>query len=243
MKGTTAQSEPEIDFSRLRQGDKEEVIRWFETFSDPVYGFIFYRVGRDADLASDVAQDTFVTALQTIGRFDPRRGEMFPWLTHIARNCIRKVLRRRGKDGALPDFWNAVDRQLTRAIIDLSSNILPEKLLEQKETVELVHMALTNLPFRYQMALRRRYFEELSLHEIAALEGINEGAVKVLLHRARLAFRTAFETVSASILDGQGKGRVILRPIWTNVMIKTAWKTTWTGCLKWGSYLPGCRRT
>jgi DNA-directed RNA polymerase specialized sigma24 family protein len=70
-------------------------------------------------------------------------------------------------------------------------------------------MALTNLPFRYHAALRRRYFEELSLHDMAILEGISEGAMKVLLHRARLAFRTAFETISASFLEGQGKGRTI----------------------------------
>jgi len=107
-------------------------------------------------------------------------------------------------------FWKIVDQKLSRAITGMGSNSFPEELLAQKETAELVRMTMTNLPLRYQAALRRRYFEELSLHEIAALEGINEGAVKVLLHRARLAFRTAFETISASILDGQGKGRVIL---------------------------------
>jgi RNA polymerase sigma-70 factor (ECF subfamily) len=207
---TTAQSIPDIDFRRLRRRDREEVVRWFDAYSDPVYGFIFYRVGRDADLAGDVAQETFVTALETIERFDPCRGEMFPWLTHIARNCIRKALRSRGRDGRLPDFWETVDHKLARAITGMGSDIFPEELLAQKEMAELVRMALTNLPFRYQIALRRRYFEELSLHEIAALEGISEGAVKVLLHRARLAFRTAFETISASMLDGQGKGRGIL---------------------------------
>jgi RNA polymerase sigma-70 factor (ECF subfamily) len=210
MDRTTAQSEPEIDHHRLRLRDNEEVVRWFNNYSDPVYGFIFYRVGRDADLAGDVAQETFVTALETIHRFDPDRGEMFPWLTHIARNCIRKVLRRRGRDSFLPDFWKTIDYKLSRAVTGIGSDIFPEELLVRKEVAELVRMALTNLPLRYQMVLRRRYFEELSLHEIAALEGINEGAVKVLLHRARLAFRTAFETISASILDGQGKGRVIL---------------------------------
>ena len=210
MNRTTAQSEPRIDFHRLRQRDKEEVVRWFDTYSDPVYGFIFYRVGRDADLAGDLAQETFVTALQTIDRFDPDRGEMFPWLTHIARNCIRKILRSQGRDDVLPDFWETVDHKLARAISSIGSNTFPEELLARKETSELVRMALTNLPLRYQAALRRRYFEDLSLHEIAAFEGINEGAAKVLLHRARLAFRTAFETISASILDGQEKGRVIL---------------------------------
>jgi RNA polymerase sigma-70 factor (ECF subfamily) len=207
---TLSQSEPEINFYRLRRRDKEEVDRWFDIFSDPVYGFIFYRVGRDADLAGDIAQETFVTALETIDRFDPDRGEMFPWLTHIARNCIRKALRRRGKDVALPDFWKTVDRQLTKAITSLDSSILPEELLEQKETAELVRMALTNLPFRYQVALRRRYFEDMSLHDMAILEGISEGAMKVLLHRARQAFRTAFETISVSLLEGIEKGRAIL---------------------------------
>ena len=210
MNRTNVQSEPEIDYLRLRLRNKEEVVRWFDAYSDPVYGFIFYRVGRDADLAGDVAQETFVTALETIDRFDPRRGEMFPWLTHIARNCIRKALRRRGRDGFLPDFWETIDYKLSRAVAGIGSDIFPEELLVRKEVAELVRVALTNLPLRYQMALRRRYFEELSLHEIAALEGINEGAVKVLLHRARLAFRTAFETISSAILDGHRKGRVLL---------------------------------
>jgi len=209
MNKTTDQSEPEIDFSRLRRREKKEVDRWFDRFSDPVYGFIFYRVGRDADLAGDVAQETFVTALETIDRFDPARGEMFPWLTYIARNCIRKVLRKRGKDSFLPDFWETVDRLLTRSVVD-GGDLLIEEQLEKKETAELVRMALTNLPFRYQVALRRHYFEELSLHEMASLEGSSEEAMKVLLHRSRQAFRTAFETISASLLTGVEKGRAIL---------------------------------
>lgn len=206
---TATQSEPEIDYPRLRLRDKEEVVRWFDAYSDPIYGFIFYRVGRDADLAGDVAQETFVAALQTIDRFDPRRGEMFPWLTHIARNCIRKSLRRRRRDSALPDFWNAVDHQLAEALIDLNSSALPEQLLEKKETAELVRMAITNLPLRYQATLRRRYFEEMTLQEMAACEGSSEETMKVLLHRARQAFRTAFETISGALFERDVRGRKI----------------------------------
>jgi RNA polymerase sigma-70 factor, ECF subfamily len=209
MDRTTAQSNPEIDYRRLRLRDNEEVVRWFDNYSDPIYSFIFYRVGRDADLAGDVAQETFVTALETIDRFDPRRGEMFSWLTYIARNCIRKYLRRKSRDSVLPDFWKTVDHQLTKALIDLNSNILPEQLLEKKETAELVRMTLTNLPLRYQVTLRRRYFEEKSLQEMAAFEGSSEGAMKVLLHRARQAFRTTFETISGTMFEGEVKGRKI----------------------------------
>jgi RNA polymerase sigma-70 factor, ECF subfamily len=209
MNKTTHQSEQEIDFHRLRRREREEVDQWFDRFADPLYGFIFYRVGRDADLAGDVAQETFVTALETIDRFDPERGEMFPWLTYIARNCIRKVLRKRGNDTVLPDFWEAVDRLLTKSMAD-GGTIFLEEQIEKKETAELVRLAMTNLPLRYQEALHRHYFEELSLHEMAALEGSSEDAIKVLLHRSRQAFRNAFETISASLLEGVEKGRAIL---------------------------------
>ena len=207
IKTASPQPEPKIDFSRLCRREKAEVARWFDTFSDPVYCFIFYRVGRDADMAADVAEETFITALETIDRFDPARGEMFPWLTYIARNCIRKAMRRRNRDSSLPDFWENIDRLLTKAVTD-KGKIVTEEQLEQKETAELVRMALTNLPLRYQVALRRHYFEELSLHEMAGLEGCSEEAIKVLLYRARQAFRIAFETISASLLKEDNKGRV-----------------------------------
>jgi RNA polymerase sigma-70 factor (ECF subfamily) len=210
MNGKTAQSEPKIDFRRLHRRDREEVIRWFDSYADPVYGFIFYRVGRDADMADEVAQETFVTALETIDRFDPARGEMFPWLTYIARNCIRKALRRTKKNHAQTELWETLDQKLREAITDMNSNIIPEELLQQKETAELVRIALTNLPLRYQVALQRRYFEDLSLHKMAVLEKSSEGAIKVLLHRARQAFRDAFETISTSFLEGDSERRVTL---------------------------------
>lgn len=210
MYSKTPQSESKIDFRRLHRRDREEVVRWFESYADPVYGFIFFRVGRDADLAGDVAQETFLTALETIDRFDPAKGEMFPWLTYIARNCIRKALRRESKDRTLPDFWETVDRRLSKTLTEQGTNNISEELLEQKETAELVRMALTHLPLRYQVALQRRYFEDLSVHEMAALEKSSEGAMKALLHRARQAFRDAFETISTSFLEGDSEGRVTL---------------------------------
>ncbi|MBN1833238.1 MAG: sigma-70 family RNA polymerase sigma factor [Deltaproteobacteria bacterium] len=209
MNSKTAQSEPKINFRRLQQRDKEEVVRWFDNYADPVYGFIFYRVNRDADMAGEVAQETFLTALETIDRFDPAKGKMFPWLTYIARNCIRKALRRRKKNHTQAELWEALDQKLRETITDMNSNIIPEELLQQKETAELVRIVLTNLPLRYQVALQRRYFEDLSLHEMAVLEKSSEGAMKVMLHRARQAFREAFETISTSFLERKNEGRII----------------------------------
>lgn len=209
MSNSQTKSECIISFNRLRKRDEKEVAHWFNMYANPVYGFIYYRVDRNADLAGEAAQETFVTALESIDSYDPGRGEMFPWLTYIARNCIRKVLRRKGKTGELTDFWETVDGNLVKAVSDMDTNMLPDELLLRKETAELVRMAITHLPLRYQMALHRRYFEDLSLHEMALLEKSSEGAMKVLLHRARKAFRDAFETIAASFLERKGEGGIV----------------------------------
>ncbi len=206
---TSSKSESEINFKLLCKRDKKEIEHWFQSYADPVYGFIYYRVGKDADLAGEAAQETFVTALESIDKYDPERGEMFPWLTYIARNSIRKVMRRHGKVSDQVDFWEIVDNKLIETLTDLGSNIIPEEVLQQKQTSELVRIAITNLPLRYQMALQRHYFEDLSLHEMAMLEKTSEGAMKILLHRAREAFRDTFKTISASFIDRGEEGRII----------------------------------
>jgi len=43
------------------------------------------------ELAEDVTQETFLTALNRIEDFDPDRGAMLPWLPYMARNCARKA--------------------------------------------------------------------------------------------------------------------------------------------------------
>ena len=59
MQKKTSKSDPEFNLKKLRKRDKKEIAHWFEIFCDPVYGFIYYRVGKDADLAGEAPQETF----------------------------------------------------------------------------------------------------------------------------------------------------------------------------------------
>ena len=66
----------EIEVGRLKRRLPEAVERWFLSHANLVYTFVYYRVGRDAALAEEVVQETFLRALQEIERFEPRRGSM-----------------------------------------------------------------------------------------------------------------------------------------------------------------------
>jgi RNA polymerase sigma factor (sigma-70 family) len=126
---------------------------------------------------------------------------MLAWLTYIARNCIRRALERRGQYAGHATDWEEIDRKLLLACKELSAAPLPEEVLVRQETTELVHMALSNLPDNYQRALRRHYCDQWPLQEIARSEGVTEGAVKSLLHRARQAFKTAFQMFAETLDD------------------------------------------
>jgi RNA polymerase sigma-70 factor (ECF subfamily) len=194
---------------RLRQRDPQAVERWFLDHVDPLYTFVFYRVNRDPALAEDVVQETFLTALGKIGSFDPERGAMHPWLTYTARNCIRAALRRRGLLETVGETWDRIDERLAAAFRQLGDASLPDALVERRETVELVQMALANIPEKYRRALHSHYCRERSLEEIAASLETSASAVKSLLHRARLAFKAAFQTIADAWEPRPPKRRIL----------------------------------
>jgi RNA polymerase sigma-70 factor (ECF subfamily) len=195
-------TEQRVDVEGLRQGRPDAVEGWFASFSDPIYSFIFYRVGKDRPLAEDIAQETFLTALESISRYDPSRGEMFPWLTYIARNNSRKALRHARRHVGVGRLWDDVDSSFFAGLQRLNGAALPDAVLERQETAELVRLALSQLAPRYQDLLRAHYFAEATIPS-ADPKAPSPGAARVRLHRARLAFKTAFEAAVSALSTRQ----------------------------------------
>jgi len=194
--------------ARMRRGDAEALTAWYDRHVDGVYGFVYYRVGRDADLAADVVQETFTSALSRLGEFDPERGPMISWLCTLSRNFVRDALTRRGHE-PLASLWDSLDGALSRVYEDLERKPLAPDLVEARETRELVGMALVNLPETYRAALRCKYVEGKSLEEMAREAGKSLDAVKGLLKRARAAFKQAFAALAGArpYLDDLGVTR------------------------------------
>lgn len=182
---------------RMKRGDSAALAEWFGRHADAVYGFAFYRVGRSADLAAEVTQETFCKAIQKLADYDAARGPMVAWLCMLSRNCIRDVLRQRGRQ-PLAAMWDSVDGSLQRVYEELDRSPLAEEVVEAQETADLVGMALTNLPDAYRRVLRAKYIEDRSLQEIAADQATTVDAVKGLLKRARAAFKQTFAALAGT---------------------------------------------
>ena len=114
--------------------------------------------------AEDLTQETFLRAWNKFHRYNPDLP-LLPWLFTIARRLSISALRRARPvpaDSFAPTDQEPADRALW-----------------------LWGFAKANLTSDAYSTLWLHYREELSLKEIAAVMGKREGAIKVILHRAR----------------------------------------------------------
>jgi RNA polymerase sigma-70 factor, ECF subfamily len=151
-----------------------------ETFDD-LYRYVRWRCGGRRDWADEIVQETWLTAVRRIRRFDPRQGSFLAWLRGIAVNLLRNELRRQRRS---PTFQHSADGQL----VD-NGRIEPRGEDGQQERVVA---ALDALPEREEAVLRAKYLEGMSVAEIALLRGDTPKAIESLLSRARQAFRDVY---------------------------------------------------
>ena len=128
-----------------------------------VYAFLLHTTRHRQD-AEDLTQETFVRAWHKLDRFDPSLP-LLPWLLTIARRLSIAALRRQ--------------RPASAAVDDLPETAAPPPAYP---IWEIARRELRADAFR---ALWLHYHEDLPLREVATVLGKREGAVKVMLHRAR----------------------------------------------------------
>lgn len=143
----------------------------YKKYAPDVYHFALYLSGEPAE-AEDITSETFVRAWTSS---EPMRvATVKGYLLTIARNLYLHGLRRKSRQIALDDELR--DPQAS-----------PYAQAEQKEELRAVLAGLQKLPEIDRAALLMRAYHETPYEEIAASLGISLAAVKVKIHRARLA--------------------------------------------------------
>ncbi len=171
-----------------------------EAMLGPVYRFVRARV--PADAVDDLVQETFVAASRGIGRFDGR-CPVWNWLAAIARNKIAEYYRRKGSRVLLTESLATLNSEGAAVERALHSELpLPDEICERQEFRHLARAALSLLPPEQQDCLVARYYENLSLDEIARRSGISASLANTRLFRARQALRDVFRNLLSSSGDG-----------------------------------------
>ena len=150
---------------------------------------VVFSLVRDQDLADNLTQDCFLRAYRNRSKF---RGEasVETWLIRIAVNLVRDHARNRRLA-----FWRNILQRPARpeaaaAELEVSDpGPSPERLLLAREQLATVETALKNMPAQQRAAFSLRFFEEMSLEEIADAMDLQVGTVKAHHFRAVAALR------------------------------------------------------
>jgi RNA polymerase sigma-70 factor (ECF subfamily) len=174
-----------------RDAAYRELVRRYER---PVFSLI-YRMVRDRELAEDLAQETFVKALNAIESYRPE-FKFSSWIFKIANNAAIDQLRRRELDTlSLDGSPNAETADAVEATA-LQVGDRKETPLEELEARELggaIEIAIAKLRPEYRACILLRHVEGRPYEEIAEMLSLPLGTVKTYIHRARNELRQSLE--------------------------------------------------
>jgi RNA polymerase sigma factor (sigma-70 family) len=152
------------------------------------------RLTGNVEAAEDLAQETLMAAWQMAHRLRDQE-HLAAWLAAIARNMCLRWARSQSRELA---------RRVEAAPFDEESALpLEERLadgsdleldLERHELADLLDRALGLLPPETRDILVQSYIHELPQAALAERLGLQEGALRVRLHRGKLALRRIFTT-------------------------------------------------
>ena len=167
---------------------------WVDAYGKSLFKYALSRL-RDADLAEEKIQETFLAALQSRHRFQGRSTEKV-WLISILKRKIFDHFREKNRHGHFRGVfpmegitYDAPDCQKMKAIRLNSGFLDPLTVCEQKEFFKQVRRALSDLPERLATVFSLRDVKELSSDEICELMNISVCNLYVMLHRARRRLR------------------------------------------------------
>jgi RNA polymerase sigma-70 factor (ECF subfamily) len=180
-----------------QRGDHAAFTAIIDRHARLVHGYLRARLARPAD-ADDLGQEVFLRVYTA--RAVPREGTgvaMRPWLIGIARNVLREHARttRRRRETA----WT----ELCLDIEDIAGAGRDDGRFD--DVMGKLPRCLEALGPSARQAIDLYYHEDLRMQEIATRFKRSEGAVKLLVHRARQAVRRCLESGQAVAVEG-GEG-------------------------------------
>src|SRR6476646_9102063 len=138
-------------------GDEDAWRVWYLEVFDELDRFVFWRCGGRRNEADEVLQETWLTAVRQIRSFQPKQGSFLAWLRGIAANVRRNHLRAAQR----------LSKRETNAAVQMVDAVQTDPIPNDQERNEQIAATLDGLLERQESVLRAKYFDGLSVAEIA----------------------------------------------------------------------------
>jgi RNA polymerase sigma-70 factor (ECF subfamily) len=166
---------------RQSQADARAFGALYDHYFPRVYNYVYFRV-RDAASADDLVSTIFTRALDRLDTYRQERGAFGVWLFRIAHNVVVDHYRSAARTTSLP--LEQVEPFMPRVPS-------AEQSLARRQETEALLAQVSRLPERDQEIIGLKFGGGLTNRKIAALLGLKESHVAVILYRAMRKLRRA----------------------------------------------------
>jgi RNA polymerase sigma-70 factor (ECF subfamily) len=167
---------------RASAGDAHAFGELYERFLDPIYRYLYVRLGSRAD-AEDLAEQVFLKAWEAIGRFKWQGKPFLAWLYRVAHNVLVDFTRARKNALSLNDDERPLEVMSEAATVELGQTI----------DAELLAGAVSELTEEQQQVITLKFLEGYDNARIAQVMDKREGAIRALQLRALLSLRRVLQ--------------------------------------------------
>ena len=175
---------------------------WVDLYADLLYRFAILRLN-DENLAQDMVQETFLSALKSIKKFE-QKSSIQTWLITILKNKIIDHYRKSFTDdkntnpsiAPNDDFGDYLESGMWNSEkAPKNWNKSAEDIFEETEFFEILHQCLALLPEQSRRVFSLREIDGMKSKEICKELDISASNLWVLLHRARNGLRKCIEKI------------------------------------------------
>src|SRR5689334_20369467 len=198
---TPAQADvSELDLvKRCQDGESEAFDELVTRYRTRVFGMIYNMVHSEQD-AWDLAQDSFVKAWKSIGRFRGK-SSFYTWIYRIVMNVTIDWLRKKQVRGSGAEFDEAVQlKEIDPAAKTApKADDLPYERIQRGELRAKIDAAIAQLSPEHRAVILMKETEDMQYHEIAEALGCSIGTVMSRLFYARKKLQTLLKDVYENV--------------------------------------------
>lgn len=168
----------------LDNNDQQAYAELMRLYRDSIY-YMLFKIVKNSDDAEDLTLETFGKAFRYLDRYTPQYA-FSTWLFRIAVNNSIDYIRHKNNSPQYID--NDLYEDDTQTLVDrLASDTTPnpEQEVIEKQKIQMLHLAVAQLPEKYRKVVELRYFEDLSYEEISQHLSISLSNVKIQILRAK----------------------------------------------------------
>ncbi len=178
----------------LNKGTEEtnkQITQWVNEFSDELFAFAYSRVS-DRDLAKDLVQDTFFSALKAIDSFQ-RKSTPKTWLYKILKNKIIDYYRSSfyKKTIKAKSIQPPEDNRIQTPLLSKWNNV--EDSLQSQEFFTQFNSCIEKLNEKQRTVFTMKYLDDLESEEICKKLQITTSNYWVIVHRAKLKLKECLD--------------------------------------------------